>query len=172
MLSGGATNNFVKYWSPTGTVWCATGSSDNGTNAVLMPWTGFWVQRKASPNTNAVYTGRARTNLLYEVPITNGWNFLAWPCRKDRKESDGAAGADAGWGFKKSGGIYSTIATNADTILLVQGNSWKRYYLLSNGRWWDYLKGGYADFTMQTGQGFYYYRRGTTGFMWTNSYGP
>ena len=53
----------------------------------------------------------------------------------------------------QSGGKPSTIATNADTILLVQGNSWKRYYLLSNGRWWDYLKGGYADFTMQAGQG-------------------
>ena len=115
--------------------------------------------------------------MVYEVPITNGWNFLAWPCRPDRKESDNSSGSvfgtnNFGWGFLQSGGKPSTIATNADTILLVQGNSWKRYYLLSNGRWWDYLKGGYADFTMQTGQGFYYFRRGDAGFVWTNSYGP
>jgi len=170
--------NFLKYWSPTGTLWYAQGCGDAGTNAVFTATTGFWVQKKAtSPSSNAVYTGRARTNLTYTANITTNWNFLAWPCKTDRKESDAAQGAASGtnnfgWGFLQSGGIGSTIATNADTILLVQGNSWKRYYLLSNGRWWDYLKGGYADFTMQTGQGFYYYRRGTTGFTWTNGYGP
>ena len=172
----GSSTNFLKHWSPIGTtVWYA---NNLPTNTTIYPWTGFWVQKRTtSPSANAVYTGRARTNLVYEVPITNGWNFLAWPCRTDRKESDNSSGSifgtnNFGWGFLQSGGIGNTIATNADTMLLVQGNSWKRYYLLSNGRWWDYLKGGYADFTMQTGQGFYYFRRGTTGFTWTNSYGP
>jgi len=158
--------NFVKYWSPSNTVWWTLFGNTSNT---IQPWTGFWVQRKASPNTNAVYIGRARTNQTYLVPISTNWNFLAWPCRTDRKESDSN---EFGWGFLQSGGIGNTVATNADTILLVQGNSWKRYYLLPNGRWWDYLKGGYADFTMQTGQGFYYFRRGTTGFTWTNGYGP
>ena len=140
------------------------------TNTMITATTGFWVQRKESFNTNAVFTGRARTNLSYIVSINNGWNFLAWPCRADRHESAGPA-ADVGWGFKKSGGIGNSSATNADTILVVQGNAWKRYFLLSNGRWWDFMKGGYADFTMQAGQGFYYYRRGGA-MVWTNSYGP
>jgi hypothetical protein len=148
------------------------------TNTVIGPTAGFWVQRKGLFNTNTVFTGKVRTNTVYAVTISPNWNFLQWPFKSDRLESAGSGTVDVGWGFLKCGGVGGTNAVVADNIILVESNSWRRFYLLGgysgsgvNGRWWDYGRGGYADFTMQAGQGFYYYHRGS-GFTWTNSYGP
>ena len=140
---------------------------------------GFWIQRKVgAPGTNTVFTGKSRTNTVYTAAISKNWNFLQWPFKTDRAESAGWNTPNVGWGFKTCGGIGSTDPAVADTIMVVVSNSWRRFYLLNgtvdataNGRWWDYNRGGYANFTMQAGQGFYYFHRGN-GFSWTNSYGP
>jgi len=148
------------------------------TNTVFMATKGFWVQRKESVNTNAMFAGKSRTATTYAVAISNGWNLLNWPFKTDRAENAGWNTTDVGWGFKKCGGVGHTDPAQADQIMVVINNTWKKCYLLdgivdatANGRWWDYVRGGYSDYTMQAGQGFYYYHRGS-GFTWTNSYGP
>ena len=177
----GTTSNFVKHWVTAGGQWWAEGpGGDEATNTTISAMNGLWVQRKDSTTTNTVFTGKVRTTGTLTVNITTNWNFISWPFKTARAESAGAGGSDVGWGFKKCGGIGSTNAVAADSIYIVQGNSWKRYYLLDgfatpavNGRWWNYSRGGYAgtNLTLEAGQGFYYYHRGT-GFTWTNSYGP
>jgi len=169
---------FVRHWVTNDEWWALGSGGPEATNTVISPVRGFWIQRKASFATNAVFTGKVRTNTTYSVAISNGWNMLNWPFKTDRAESAGWNTSDVGWGFKKCGGVGSVDPAQADTILVVVGNSWKRFYLVDgtadgtiNGRWWDYVKGGYAGFTMQAGNGFYYYHRGS-GFTWVNNYGP
>lgn len=169
--------NFTRYWVTSSEWWALGPYGPEATNTAIGPMTGFWVQRKAGVNTNTVFAGRVRTNTTYTVAVSNGWNMLSWPFKIDRTESNGLGSADVGWGFLKCGGVGNGDSAIADTIMVVQGNSWRRYYLLNgftnataNGRWWDYIRGGYADLTMQSGQGFYYYHKGAS-FIWTNSYG-
>lgn len=170
--------SFVRHWVTNSQWWALGSGGPEATNTVIRPTMGFWVQRKGASNTNTVYTGKARTNMVYIVAISNNWNFLQWPFKSDRAENSGWNTPNVGWGFKKCGAVGSADPAAADTIMVVVSNSWKRYYMLDGtvdatlkGRWWDYNRGGYADFTMQAGQGFYYYHRGS-GFVWTNSYGP
>jgi len=169
---------FIRHWVTNDEWWAMGPGGPEATNTVISPMMGYWIQRKAGFDTNAVFAGKVRGLSTYSVVISNGWNLLSWPHKTDRAEVAGWNTDDIGWGFKKCGGVGSIDSAEADTILVVVGNSWKRYYLLDgtadatmNGRWWDYVKGGYADFTMQAGQGFYYYHRGS-GFTWVNSYGP
>ena len=170
--------NFTRHWVTNSEWWALGPNGPEATNTAIGSMTGFWVQRKGTFNTNAVFAGRVRTNLTYTVAVSNGWNLLFWPFKIDRTESNGLGSLDVGWGFLKCGGVGNGDSALADTIMLVEGNSWRRYYLLNgftniavNGRWWDYTRGGYADLTMSAGQGFYYFHKGS-GFTWTNSYGP
>ena len=169
--------NFTRHWVTNSEWWALGPNGPEATNTAIGSMTGFWVQRKGTFNTNAVFAGRVRTNLTYTVAVSNGWNLLFWPFKIDRTESNGLGSLDVGWGFLKCGGVGNGDSVLADTTMLVEGNSWRRYYLLNgfniavNGRWWDYTRGGYADLTMSAGQGFYYFHKGS-GFTWTNSYGP
>jgi len=166
--------NFVRHWVTNNQWWALGPGGPEATNTTIGPMTGFWIQRKETFNTNVVFAGKVRANTTYVAAVTNGWNFLEWPFKKPYRENETT---DVGWGFKKCGAVGGTTASQADFISVVQGNAWRMYWLLdgfssstvTNGRWWDAQKGGCADLTMEAGQAFYYYHRGS-GFSWTNSY--
>jgi len=160
------TTSFVRHWVANSQWWA--GSPQAATNTAIGPMQGFWVWRKEAFTTNTVITGRTRTNAVYTAGVSNSWNFLAWPFATERAMTNTP---DIGWGFLKCGGVGANDAGSADNIFVVQSNSWKRFYLMPDSNWWDYVHGGYVNFTMKPGQGFYYYHRGN-GFVWTNSYGP
>ena len=172
-LDSSPTNGFTKHWISSS--WQNSGGS--ATDAITHG-EGYWVRMAASAvNTNTVYTGKIRTNGTYEVMIDNGWNLLAWPFKTARAEATGAGTVNEGWGFLNCGGQGSTDLTTSDEIIVFANNRWYKFFLLdgfssaADGRWWDQGKAAYVDFSLQAGQGFYYYHRGG-GFTWTNSYGP
>jgi len=135
------------------------------------PMTGLYVNRKAISNTNMVWTGKLRTNTTYTIDIYPGYNYFSWPCRTERNMTNGLSTTDVGWGFLKSGGRANNDAAFADTIFYMESNSWRRAYLIPDGRWWDYMRGGQFAFTFAPTMSFQYYSR-TNLFTWTNSYGP
>jgi hypothetical protein len=131
----------------------------------IEPAEGYWIKRRTSGvNSNAVYTGRARTNEVSFTFRPRDWHIIGWPLVQPRREDDGQ---DKGWGFAACGAKKGTSWLNADQLMVGEGSNSMILYLNTNGLWHRVGQSLPATNTLlEAGKGYYYYHAGT-GFTWT-----
>ena len=160
------------------TNWWDVGADTNA-NVIINPAESFWIKR-CSPTATSVMTvwiGRSYTNAP-PIFLTNGWTLFSWPLGSPGYHHNlGAATPPDQLGFLAAGakggksGAYGMA--DGDELWAWSGTRWNQYWLISigdtnyDGRWWDSAQNQFAEFSLETGKGYFYRHRGTNGFFWT-----
>jgi hypothetical protein len=157
----GDDGNWSTFKLDGGRVWT---KDDVPADDAVQTGVGYWVRRRSSgPADHAVYTGPVITSAPSVAFRSNDWHIIAWPFPTPRSE---AAGERKGWGFAADGAKKSGSWMSADLLQVGQGANMEFLFLNTDGRW--YRPGATSpatDATLQAGEGYYYYHRGT-GFVW------
>jgi len=140
---------------------------DTTNNPAIIPGDALWiVTPNGRPAFDLTLTGQAVADATYGVPITNGFNFVAYPYSADINLQDAVTVAE--------GGSASFLPTLADQIWLWNGTSYEQYALKdSDGKWRgtaeaDWTNTPPTDVSISIGEGFWYVRAAAP-FTWTET---
>jgi hypothetical protein len=135
---------------------------------ILEPGTGFWVQSRQGSTQDLALLGAVSAAPEHSVTIVEGIQLIgsAYPVEMTLYEAtfaeDGAYGttnelyADRVW-------YWDTDLQDYDYAWLVDGVG-PAY----DGKWWDGDPFGETTITLKPGSGYWFQRRGTGSFVWTN----
>lgn len=156
------------------------------TSSITAPM-GFWLERGSGPyfgRTNAVFVGPSFTSSPSLQVATNyaasgwTWTLFGWPYSTPRAHNSGTASNALGFAAGGYGGTSALIQAPhelmGDQIWIWSNNRFTGYYWLKpNGRWWDNRTANYANFSLQSGEAYFYRHHvatngATTGtnFLW------
>lgn len=157
---------------------------DTNADVAIGPTAAFWVKR-CSPTAQAartVWTGQSYASAP-AIPLTNGWTLFSWPLGTPGHHHNlGAATPPDQLGFLAAGakggksGTYGVA--DGDELWVWSGLRWNQYWLIAigntnyDGRWWDSTLNQFAEFSLETGKGYFYRHRGTNGIVWTPHEAP